>query len=280
MFDPMQVVVDALYIYPVKACAGLRVPSLQFSDQGLINGDRQWVVVNGEAEVVWQGSHPRLALVHPHTAPGFLHLSGPDGQTLTIPNPPPRDAPCQVKIWNSSLQRNEIFDGIDAGDAAAALLKHITGAALRLVRLDATAWVRGTVNPCHIASNASMAELNAAQATQGLSAVEIGRFRPNIVISSGQSELDPFVEEYCTQLRWQDAGRTALLAVQAEPCIRCIVPNVDLRTAAKGDQPLETVTRLSADRHPGQPAYFGIYARPQQAATLQQGAQLELVLNF
>ncbi len=72
----------------------------------------------------------------------------------------------------------------------------------------------------------------------------------------------------------------AQLAVLSEPCIRCIVPNVDPHTAMTGDQPLATVTRLSADRHPGKPVYFGIYAHTQQAATLQEGAQLELELNF
>jgi uncharacterized protein YcbX len=62
-FLSLHAVVDALYIHPIKGCAGERVPALQFSAQGLIAGDRQWVVVNTDAQVVWQGSHPQLALV-------------------------------------------------------------------------------------------------------------------------------------------------------------------------------------------------------------------------
>lgn len=142
MSDVLHAVADALYVYPVKACAGLRVDQLQFSEQGLIAGDREWVVVNADSgEVVWQGSHPRLALVHPRVAPGWLHLSGPEGRALAVPHPP-RGAACQVKIWNSSLQCNEAFDGIDAGDAACAWLQNITGTALRLVRLEAAALAR------------------------------------------------------------------------------------------------------------------------------------------
>lgn len=282
MSDRLHAIVKALYIYPVKACAGQRVSILQFSDQGLITGDREWVVVDAAREVVWQGSHPRLALVQPRLSPGFLSLRGPEGLALTIPNLPVGGA-CQIKIWNGSLQQNEVLDGIEAGDAAAALLQQITGTALRLVRLGADAWARATVNQCHIASAASLAELNSAQASQGLPTAEIDRFRPNIVIADGpspSSALDPFIEEYCTHLRWQDAGRVAQLSVLPEPCIRCIVPNVNPRTAMTDNQPLETVTRLSAQRHPGKPVYFGIYAHAQQAATLQEGAQLELELNF
>ena len=282
MSDVLLAVVDALYIYPVKACAGVRVPWLEFSPQGLIEGDREWVVVNADAEVVWQGSHPRLALVQPRLAPGLLHLDGPAGHALTLPDPPTGPA-CQIKIWDGTLQRNQVFDGTDAGDVASKWLQQATGADLRLVRLSGADWARATVNHCHIASASSLAELNAVQAQQGTVAAEMQRFRPNIVIASAPSSastLDPFVEEYCTHLRWQDAGRLAQMAVQAEPCIRCIVPNVDPRTATVSDQPLATVSRLSAERHPGKPVYFGIYANAQQAATLHEGTQLELELNF
>jgi uncharacterized protein YcbX len=109
----------------------------------------------------------------------------------------------------------------------------------------------------------------------------MARFRPNIVIADGPSSpLDPFMEEYATQLCWMDAGRAANLVVQ-EPCIRCTVPNVDPRTATVSEHhPLETVAQLSAERHPGKPVYFGLYAHAQQTATLQEGALVELVLNF
>jgi uncharacterized protein YcbX len=277
--DALQAVVDALYVYPIKACAGVRFPVLQFSENGRIAGDREWVVVNAAQEVVWQGSHPRLALVQPRMAPGVMHLSGPDGQALTLTHPPTGIA-CPVKIWNSSLQQNEVFEGVDAGDAASSWLRHVTGTDLRLIWLAPKALVRETVNHCHIASAASLAALNVALEQRGHSVVAIERFRPNIVIAeTAAAGLDPFVEDYCTRLQWQDAARAACLDVR-ELCIRCIVPNVNPRTAAVGDQPLETVVRLSAERHPGKPAYFGIYAHVPQAATLHVGAQLELTLNF
>jgi hypothetical protein len=61
---------------------------------------------------------------------------------------PQQGGACQVKIWNGSLEQNETFNGIDAGDAAATWLHRVTRATLRLVQLDAAAWTRGAVNHC------------------------------------------------------------------------------------------------------------------------------------
>ncbi|MEO7107684.1 MAG: MOSC domain-containing protein [Rhodoferax sp.] len=105
------------------------------------------------------------------------------------------------------------------------------------------------------------------------------RFRPNIVIASGSSTLDPFIEDYCNAMRWQDTTHTVHLKIR-DHCIRCIVPNVDPHDASVNSQTLETVTQLSAQRHPGKPVYFGIYAQAQQAATLRAGASIELTLRF
>lgn len=46
------------------------------------------------------------------------------------------------------------------------------------------------------------------------------------------------------------------------------------------DEPLATVTRLSAQRHPGKSVYFGIYAALAGAAVLNVGATLTATLAF
>lgn len=276
--NSLTAIVDALYIYPIKACAGLRVPYVEFTEEGLTKGDREWVIVNDVSEVVWQGSHPQLALVRPHVSPGLLHLSGPAGYAMTLSDPP-TGAVCHVKIWNNALQCNEEFEGIDAGDRVCKWLGQIAGSYLRLVRLTASDWVRATPARCHITSTISLAELHAALAEQNLPPAEMERFRPNIVIANGSMVLDPFIEDYCTAIRWLAATHAAEMVVR-ENCIRCIVPNVDPNDATVNHHILETVTRLSAQRHPGMPVYFGIYAQPRQTAQLQSGATLELMLRF
>ena len=75
-------------------------------------------------------------------------------------------------------------------------------------------------------------------------------------------------------------GRVEYLKSPTRPARCDIVPNVGSCTATVSEQPLKTVTRPITERHPGKPAYFGINALAQQAATLPEDAQLELVLNF
>ncbi|MES2934541.1 MAG: MOSC N-terminal beta barrel domain-containing protein [Pseudomonadota bacterium] len=278
MDDMLHALVDALYIYPVKACAGLQVVQLDFTSQGMIEGDREWVVVNADAEVVWQGSHPRLALVKPSLSAEFLHLTAPGGLQVDVARQP-AGAPCRIKIWNDVSKCNQVFDCIDAGDAAAALLQQATGAQLRLVWLDASVRLRDGVNQIHIVSSTSLAELNASLSARGLPAAELMRFRPNIVISDRDAALEPFIEENLTQLHWQDGEQERHMSCTS-PCIRCVVPNVNLTTGELADEPLQTVSALSAQRHPGQPAYFGIYATAPPSACLRQHAALGLELDF
>ncbi len=245
--------VASLFIFPVKACAGLAVNRLVFTEAGFIEGDREWAITDAAGQPTWQGEHPRLALVQPAFDGLSLLLQAPDAALLRVP-------------------RGEA--GPDAGPAASAFLRAVTGADLRLVRLDEAAFARSSVNPVHLLSRASLDELNQALRSRGLAAAEVQRFRPNIVLD-GEGFV-PFLEEQITRLRWGDGGE--LQATQ--PCVRCIVPNVDPRTGAAGAEPGPTVAELSARRRPGQPSILGIYARPARAAVLTQGAavQLELAL--
>jgi uncharacterized protein len=57
--------VASLFIFPVKACAGLAVDRLVFSEAGRLEGDREWAVTDAAGQVTWQGEHPLLVLVRP-----------------------------------------------------------------------------------------------------------------------------------------------------------------------------------------------------------------------
>jgi uncharacterized protein len=278
MGDAMQVIVDSLHIYPIKSCAGMRVAHLRFTGEGLIADDRGWVVVNKDSEVVWQGSHPKLALVKPVILPDTLRLTAVGHQHIDIALYPAKPT-CQIKIWNDKTKMNDVLDGVDGGDQAAAFLQAVTSANLRLVRLSAIAALRNTVNRCHIVSTSSINELNIALKNRGSPAVDIYRFRPNVVVSSLDETLGPFLEEAVTELCWADEGGEGKLST-TELCIRCVVPNVDPVTADVSEETLQTVTTLSAARHQGKPVYFGTYANTMQASVLREGTVLEAVLNF
>jgi uncharacterized protein len=278
MSDAMQVIVNSLHIYPIKSCAGMRVAHLRFTDEGLIADDREWVVVNTDSEVTWQGSHPKLALVKPIILSGTLRLTAVGHQPIDIAQHPAKPT-CQIKIWNDTTKMNDVLDGVDGGDQAAAFLQAVTGANLRLVRLSAAAASRDTANRCHIVSASSMNELNSALKNRGSPAVDIYRFRPNVVVSSLDETLEPFLEEAITELCWADEGREGKLSTK-ELCIRCVMPNVDPVTADVSEETLQTVTALSAARHQGKPVYFGTYANIMQASVLREGTVLKAALNF
>ena len=182
---------------------------------------------------------------------------------------------CEVRIWNEIAGRHDLFLGIDHGDAIATFLSTIVAAPVRLVRV-----VRlEPVSHAHVISLSLLAEVNDALISSGHATVEAERFRPNIVLTDTEMALPPFIEEHFVDLQWgRDAG-TGRLSVLA-PCIRCVVPNVDPRTALVSAEPLVTVARLSVQRHPGKPVYVGIYATCDGAAALCAGTTMVATLGF
>ena len=134
MEDSLLVVVEALFTYPVKSCAPMCVGSLVFSDEGLLAGDREWAVVDESSNVVWQGSHPKLALVQPELRAEHLTLRNDRGDHVNFETQDLRTRR-DVQIWNEVAKRNDAFAAADAGDEVAAFLENTVGAGLRLVRL-------------------------------------------------------------------------------------------------------------------------------------------------
>ena len=83
MNSSVRLVVRALYRYPVKSCGAEPVDALEFAQDGLVRGDREWIVVDEQANPVWLGSHPRL-LRQPKEGWAGLGWAGPGWGTLYI----------------------------------------------------------------------------------------------------------------------------------------------------------------------------------------------------
>ena len=279
MSNTIQVIARALYTYPVKACASCPADALNFDADGLLLGDREWAVVDAQSTVTWQGSHPRLALVVPEFNGGILSLRNPDGERVEIHRAADR-SPCQILIWNDRTKQNDVFAATDEGAAAAEFLWRTVGArGLRLVRLGRQALRRDGVNAIHIVSSASVAEFNDDLVKTGHPPASLARFRPNVVIEGEHERLLAFMEEHFTALDWTHEAQRSSLVV-GDLCVRCIVPNVDPASASVDERVLQTVSSLSAQRHPGGPSYFGIYARPAAASSLLRGTVLTAKLAF
>lgn len=256
--------VDALYIYPIKSCAAVPVDALQVNQAGLIAGDREWAVIDEKDEVTWQGAHPRLARIRPRLTADRLSIEadGEAGVALAAGG-----QARTVRMWNDSLRAVETFGAFDAGDEAAALLQRVTGAPLRLVRFGPEALARHGLNALHLISTASLDELEPTVAAL--------RFRPNLVLGGSDEPLMPFIEEQVTHVHGDGWCMTVTL-----PCVRCVVPGVHPQTGEVDDTIPPAVAASSAQRFPGEPSRFGIYAAPTPGCRIAVGQLVGLELGF
>jgi hypothetical protein len=231
--------VSALYVHPVKSCAGVRVDELTLDALGAVD-DRRFMLVDAAGDFVSQRRHPQLACVSvARTAAGGVVLSAPGRAALDVPVPSASLAPRGVTIWEDTV------DVRDCGDAAAAWLSAVLGIGVRLVHMasdsvrpvdprfaprDArTALSDGF--PLLVATDASLADL----ADRAGAPLEMERFRPNVVLSGSAA----WAEDTWDALQ---IGDVTLRLVK--PCARCSITLVDPRTGSVGVEPLRTLARF------------------------------------
>jgi uncharacterized protein YcbX len=236
--------VSALYIYPVKGCAGVQVKSFRFDALGPLF-DRRFMLIDAAGRFVSQREQPKLALVQPQLAPTTLKLAARDMPKLSVPLKRATPRLREVEIWG---KRGEAED---AGDEAASWFSQFLGTACRLVafperggipvdsryaRFEShTAFSDGY--PVLLMTEASLADLNGRLERP----VPMNRFRPNLVIDGAE----PYAEDGWRQLR---IGGAALLDV-VKPCKRCVVTTIDQVTAQSSPEPLKTLASYRSVDH-------------------------------
>jgi uncharacterized protein YcbX len=98
-------------------------------------------------------------------------------------------------------------------------------------------------------------DLNARLATQGHGAVDLRRFRPNIVLSG----IPAHDEDHVRAMSWQaDEGQVVLQPIK--PCSRCPMPNVDPDTAAVNPMLSDVLQSYRQDRRLDGAISFGMNA--------------------
>lgn len=231
--------ISALYVHPVKSCAGVRVDELTLDALGAID-DRRFMLVDAAGNFVSQRRHPQLALVSAgRTAAGGVILGARGRASLEVPVPVASHAPVRATIWEDSV------DVRDCGNAPAAWLSALLGLDVRLVYMSSdsvrpidprfappdarTALSDGF--PLLIATDASLADLAGRAGT--LLAME--RFRPNIVLSGSAA----WEEDTWDALHIGDVTMRLV-----KPCARCSITLVDPLTGNVGVEPLRTLARF------------------------------------
>jgi uncharacterized protein YcbX len=250
--------VKALFIYPVKSCAGISVSNAFISSTGF-QWDRQWVLVNERGRFITQRQEPKLALVKVSLPPEVLHdswgplpknaflsFNAPGMQQLKVPLVPsaPLEKIDHVIVWSWS------GPGLLEGPDATRWFTEYLGKPARLIRLDNDSMNRAT-DPKYAAgfqtafsdnfpflmiSQASLDALNERLPNP----LPINRFRPNIFIEG----CEPFAEDTWDTLT---IGKYTFHGVKL--CPRCKITTTDQSTAEVGQEPLVTLRTFRAGPH-------------------------------
>jgi len=264
------ITVAALYIYPVKSCAGVRCAQATLDARGLRH-DRGWMVVDGHDEFVTQREQPRLALITPQLEADTLHLSTPDGQAVSVPTTGVVGPTRRVRVWR------DWCEAVDQGDTAAQFFSDWLEESVRLVKMTDSferhvdsryAKTRALTGfsdgyPLLLISQASLDDLNTRLDTP----LPMNRFRPNLVVTG----CDRYAED-----GWQQVQINAITFDIAKPCERCMVTTTDQATGECGVEPLRT---LATYRRFGTKVYFGQNIIHRTAGTLAVGESVKVMLR-
>ena len=263
--------ISSLHIYPVKSLQGIALSDAVLTTQGLAF-DRQWMLVDTAGKFVTQRQMPALARISTRLTVECLVLEHAGLPPLSIPLAPIPDNRCAVTVWRDTCM------GCDEGAAASHWLTQAVGqwqgGDLRLVRFapegvrpvdpaymdgDSADTAFSDGYPFLIVSEASLAAVNVQLLANGVEAVPMARFRPNIVLSG----MSAFGENDCKTFTAADASYRFTLR---KPCQRCKTTTVDQHTGviANPKEPLRTLTAMNPYPHLSG-AYFG------QNATLTLG---------
>ena len=236
----MATIVSGIFIYPAKALGGISLAESMLTPRGF-QYDRRFLVVDAENEFVTQRECPKMATVWVELEAGTITFSAPDVDSVSIPAHPPEAPTRVVRVWASLVAAQAVsaaadrwlsdYFGFDA------YLVYMPDSSERAVnpdygkRGDIVSFADGY--PLLIASDASLADLNARIVRNGGTAVPMNRFRPNVVITGGEA----YAEDELGEVR---IGEAIFRAVK--PCLRCQVTTTDQAAGeVRGPEPLQTL---------------------------------------
>jgi uncharacterized protein YcbX len=285
-----------LRIYPIKSCHGIPIKSARLFKTGL-DLDRNWMFISEQdREFVTIRSNSQMTLIR--TQVDFeqdvltITIEGNQKWKLSIPAHPTR-------AWleeNTELRRGVIWgQETDGWEYPASLTQPISdflgmsvrllykgptprvlrgcGAPDKLGRTEATKFA--DMMPVLVSSLASIAELNKRLQDQGEEAIDIERFRPNIILKGHK----PWSEDNWKSVRISSkAGEKAIDMDVVCRCLRCQVPNVDPESAEKNPrQPWnELVKYRRIDEGLKFKPSFGMLCVPKEEGTVAVGMQFSV----
>lgn len=249
--------IEQLMVYPVKSLGGIAVERWPVTPEGLLF-DRNWMLVLPNGRFVTQRQLPQMALINTAIEDDRLRLSaaGKGQVSLPLSSAGGVSSVADSPVFTATVWRDHC-DVIEAAAEASAWLN----AALRPphpLRLVAMAPGQqrpqsqperfGRDNhtrfadaaPLLVANQDSLDALNTELIRRGMQAVEMRRFRPNVVVSG----VPAFAEHELVHGRREDGLSLHL----RDRCERCTIITVDpeLGVADADMEPYRTLATLNA----------------------------------
>lgn len=261
---------SAIYIFPVKSCAGLASMSAVVEPRGLEH-DRRWMIVDANGRFLTGRQLPRLVLVHATPTAAGLHLQAPDATPIDVAFPTPSSIRRSTTVWDDSV------DALDGGDVAAHWLSDLLERQVRLVFMDPRA-VRAVEPefarpgdevsfadgfPLLVLSQSALDGLNARLDTP----LPVLRFRPNLVVEGTASHAED---------GWRRVRVGSVEFDAVKPCTRCVFTTVDHERGAfdPSGEPLRT---LKTYRRSAAGITFGMNLIARGTGTLRVGDRVEVL---
>jgi uncharacterized protein len=227
-----------IFIYPIKGCKGISVPSWPLESTGLRH-DRQWMIIDENNRFVSQREEPRLALCKVTAEKeGWSVRFGQEVEAMLIPCLWNGEEKLDVQIWSDTA---EALIGQPEWDAyfssrlnRPVRLVYFSPQGLRRVdpvyAPDPQYTFFSDGYPILLAGSSSLDYLN----TQLEQPLDWDRFRPNIVVQTSQ----PHEED-----RWANLEHNNYTLQLVKPCARCVVTTIDQKTGIQGKEPLATLAK-------------------------------------
>jgi uncharacterized protein YcbX len=275
-------VLNELFVYPIKSCAGISLRRATLLDTGL-EYDRHWMVTDPAGAMFTQRSHPRMALIKTAFDGDDLVIDAPGMPALRTPLSAEAliDArPIRATVWRDTVA------ALDTGEHAAQWFSEFLGIPARLVRFSPTSrrdvsdeWTAPHSThtrfadqfPLLVVGQASLDDLNARLSVKGAPGIGANRFRPNLVIGG----LDAYEEDFVGDMQIRVPGRDVQLRL-VKLCTRCPIPSIDQDTGAHDPSwPHEPLDTMSAYR--GSDQFDGALTFGKNAIVLKgEGVALEV----
>jgi uncharacterized protein len=259
--------VSALYVYPVKACRGIRVDEWAVERRGFF-ADRRWMIVDAKRNFVTQRELAELSQVDTSLERDSISVSAPGFSRLILPQTHSGELR-PVCIWQDQISACTHTEG-------SAWFSEFLGAPHELVYM--TDSEHRPVNPAQaraedivsfadgypflLISEASLEDLNARLEEP----ITMERFRPNIVVSG----TEPYAEDGYSEVR---LGEISFRGVKR--CDRCSVTTIDPLTGEGGKEPLRTLAQYRLE---DQRVWFGMNLIHDSTGVLRVGDAVALPL--